>query len=422
MNDLKKGNTIKGNSKPKKNLPFYISKRYFFGKKSTNAINVISYISVGGIALGTAALLLVSSVFNGFEDLIKSLYGSFQPDIMITPKEGKVFIVDDETYKGLTEIDGVEYVSKSLEEIAFFEYKDGQDFGLIKGVDEHWINVTRLDTVIYDGVYKLKSGNKNLAVVGYGMRNKLGISVENVLSQLSVYMLKNKQVGPLEKPFKKQYLQPAGIFSIQQQFDEKYVISDLDFAQKLRGYKNSEISQLEIKIKPNTSSTEIIRSVQRMMGQDYHIKNRYEQNEAFFKLMKVEKWMGFAIIGLTVILVAINMVGCMFMLVHEKKKDIAILKSMGANNHFIRNIFTGVGLWMCGIGMLIGFVGAVGFYQLHKWFNLIPMEGFIVDAYPMEFRAIDFIATIIFVLLFGILFSLYPASKAAKIKSLVRND
>jgi lipoprotein-releasing system permease protein len=235
-------------------------------------------------------------------------------------------------------------------------------------------------------------------------------------------MLKNKQVGPFEKPFRKQFLQPAGVFSIQQQFDEKYIISDLAFAQRLRGYKEGEVSQLEIKLHPSADKDASITAIRRLLGEGFHIKDRFRQNEAFFKLMQVEKWMGFAITGLTMILVAINMVGCMFMLIHEKKKDIAILKSMGADSTFIRRIFLWVGLIMCGLGMIIGTFTAGVLYILQKTVVIIPMEGFIVDAYPMSFRLVDLFATIVFVIIFGVLFAYYPANKASRIKSLVRDE
>lgn len=404
------------------NLPFNIARRYIFGKKSTSAINYITMISISGIAVGTTALLLVLSVFNGLEDLIKDLYSSFQPDIMITPKEGKVFEVDSATYTRLTEVEGVKHVAKSLEETAFFEYEGSQGFGVIKGVDDEWLEVSRLDSVIHEGEYKLKGGQRNFAIVGYGIRNNLGVSVEDYLSEMTVYMLKNKTVGNFEKPFKKQYLQPAGIFVIQQQFDERYVISNLPFAQKLRGYKKGEISQLEVKLEEGTDEAMVKKSILEILGNEFETRNRYEQNSAFFKLMKVEKWMAFAITLLVMMMVAINMIGCMLMLVHEKKKDIAILKSMGADNSFIRNVFLGVGIWMTGIGLTVGFVLGLLFYWLHKTFNLVPMEGFVVDAYPASMRFWDFIVIIIFVLAFGILSSGYPAYFAAKIKSLVRND
>jgi lipoprotein-releasing system permease protein len=404
------------------NLSLNIARRYIFGKKSTSAINYITMISISGIAVGTTALLLVLSVFNGLEDLIKDLYSSFQPDIMVTPLEGKVFEVDSDTYTRLTDIDGVKHVSRSLEETAFFEYEGSQGFGMIKGVDDEWLEVSRLDSVIYDGEYKLKGGQRDFAVVGYGIRNNLGISVEDYLSEMTVYMLKNKTIGNFEKPFKKQYLQPAGIFSIQQQFDEKYVITNLDFAQELRGYKKGEVSQLEIKLKEGANEAKVKKSILAVLGNSFETKNRYEQNSAFFKLMKAEKWMGFAITLLTMMMVAINMIGCMLMLVHEKKKDIAILKSMGANNGFISNIFLGVGTWMTGIGLTAGFVLGLLLYWLHKTFNLVPMEGFVVDAYPASMRFWDFVVIIIFVLVFGISSSIYPAYFAARIKSLVRND
>lgn len=402
------------------NLPFNIARRYVFGKKSTNAINIITWISIGGIALGTAALLLVLSAFNGLEDLIKSLYHSFQPDIMVTPVEGKVFEMDSTVYQGLMSIDGVEKVAKSLEETAFFEYGGNQGFGIIKGVDKNWVHVSKLDSAIYEGQYNLKGGERHFAVLGHALKKNLGVSTEDYLTSMAVYMLKNKEVGNFEKPFRKQHLQPTGVFSIQQQFDEKYVITDLTFAQKLRGYKNGEISQIEIKIKENADGDTVIQALKKHLGTKFEIKNRYQQNAAFFKIMEIEKWIGFVITLLTVLLVAINMIGCMLMLVHEKKKDIAILKSMGANTAFIRKTFIGVGMWIVGFGMLLGFSIGILLYVLHKTYNLIPMQGFIVDAFPASIRIGDFFIITFFVLVFGIVSSLYPARFAAKIKSLVR--
>jgi len=404
------------------NFPLNIARRYIFGKKSATAINIITAISIGGIAVGTGALIIILSVFNGFEDLVKSLYNSFQPDIMITPVEGKTFTLESSTYNKLMEADGVAHIAKSLEETAFFEYNGSQGFGVIKGVDDEWLEVTRLDSVMHEGKYKLKDGSRNFAVVGYGIRNNLGISVEAYLTQMSVYMLKNKNVGNFEKPFKKKYLQPIGVFAIQQQFDEKYTIADLAFVQGLRDYKNGEISQLEIKLDENKDADVALALIQEIMGDGFDVKNQYQQNAAFFKLMKIEKWIGFAITLLTMMLVAINMIGCMLMLVHEKKKDIAILKSMGADNSLIKKIFMSVGVWMTGIGLVLGLVGGIAIYIAHKIFNLVPMEGFIVDAYPASMRFWDFAIITVFVFGFGWLSSLYPAYFASKIESLVRED
>ncbi len=398
-----------------------IGKRYFFGIFSFNAVGIIAVISVLGISIGTAALILVSSVFNGFEGLIKGLYSSFQPDIMVKPAEGKVFVPTEEMFAKLDGIEEVEFVAQSLEEIAFFEYKGGQHFGTIKGVDENWLDVSRLDSVIYTGEYRLSKGNLDYGIVGYGMRRKLGISIEDYLTDLSVYMLK-KKASPFEKPFKTQYIKPAGIFMIQQQFDERYVISSLDFAQRLRSYKGGEVSQIEIRLKEGVDHESAMNKIAGVLGPEFTVKDRFRQNEAFFKLMQVEKWMGFAITGLVLLLVVVNMVGCMLMVVHEKKKDIAILKSMGADSGMIRRIFMTVGLWMSGVGIALGFTLALLIYFLQKTIGIIRMEGFIVDAYPIELQWTDFLVTLVFVFTFGILFSLFPANRAARIKSLVRND
>jgi len=404
------------------NFPLKVARRYLFAKKSTNAINIITSISVLGITIGTAALILVLSVFNGFEDLILSLFSNFNPDVKVTPAQGKTFDMDSIAVEDIRQLDGVEVASFTLEEVAFFEYKKNQDFGIIKGVDEFFDEVTAIDSTLREGQYLLTDRNKELAVMGVGMRNKLGADVEDLFTPIAVYMPKQERVGPLQQPFRKQFVYPAGTFVIQQDFDNQYIIASLEFVQELTSLPN-QVSAVEIRFAPTASTSQTLQAIRTMLGDRFVVEDRYEQDAAFLKLMNIEKWMSFAILSLTLLLVAFNMVGSLWMIVLEKKKDIAILKSMGAKDHTIRNIFLNEGLLLCLLGMVIGFVLALGFYTMQKAYGIIPIPaGFVVDAYPMSIRWFDFVAVAVVVVGIGWLAALAPAMRAMRVPAMVREE
>lgn len=388
--------------------------------KTVNAINVISGISVFGISIGTAALILVLSVFNGFEDLIGGLFGSFNPDVKIEALKGKTFETDSAMIAGLKQIKGVQYVSQTLEEIAFFEYKDNQDFGIVKGVDQFYKNVTSIDSTIREGELKFDDGSRYLAVLGVGMRNKLSVNIDDFFSPVTIYMA--KRTTSATQPFKKRFVYPAGTFVIQQDFDNKYVLTSLEFAQNLLDLKDHS-SALELRLDPKADESAVLSEIRDFMGPDFAVKNRYQQEEAFLKLMNIEKWMSFAILCLTLVLVAFNMIGSLWMIVLDKRKDIAILKSMGATNQTIRNIFLNEGLLLCTFGMLAGFTMAIFLYVSQKSFGVVPIpEGFVVNAYPISMRVIDFFVVAATVVIIGLIASLPPALKASKVSALIREE
>ena len=403
------------------NLPLKIARRYLFAKKSTNAINIITGISVFGIAVGTAALVLVLSVFNGFEDLITGLFSSFNPDIKVTPASGKIFTIDDEKIARIESIEGVLYLSKSIEEVAFFENEGSQDFGILKGVDEYYVKVTGIDSTIREGVYNVKEEGRNLVVLGVGMRNKLSASVDNI-NPINIYMAKRKTRGPTDKPFRSKFAYPAGTFVIQQDYDSQYVLADLEFAQSLMAYKNGEIGAMEIKLNDAVDTEEVVREVQNILGEKFVVKDRYRQDEAFLKLMNLEKWMFYALFSLSLILVAFNLIGSLWMIVIDKKNDISILKSMGADGSLIRRVFLGEGLLLCSLGMAIGFSLSILFYIGQKSLGIIPIpEGFVVDAYPISMRIWDFLVVAITVFAIGLIASYPPALRAERVPALIRD-
>lgn len=401
------------------NLPLKFARRYLFAKRSTNAINVISGITVLGLSIGTAALILVLSVFNGLEELISSMVSSFNPDVKVAPLKGKVFVLEDGQLAALQSIDGVSYVSETLEEVAFFQYKNSSDVGILKGVDDAFHKVTKIDSTLFEGRYQLRSENDNFVILGSGMRRKLGVNIDDPFNSLKVYMAKRKKVGPLSKPFRELYATPKATFNIQTDTDNQYVISSLTFARKLLNYKK-ETSFLEIKLAPNIEEEAVIEEIKKIVGPSFSVKNRYEQDEAFNKVMHVEKWMSYAILSLTLLLVAFNMVGALWMIVLDKKKDISILKAMGAGDNTVRNIFLHEGFLLSLIGMVSGFTIAIILYILQKTFGIVPSPGFIVESYPITMRFTDFLVVAATVMVVGIIASIAPALKAASIPAIVR--
>lgn len=405
------------------NFPLLIARRYLFAKRSTNAINIITGISVVGIAIGTAALVLVLSVFNGFEDLLSGLFGHFNPQIKVTPAKGKTFEADSLMLTRLKAVQGIQYLSETLEEIAFFEYEGSQDFGVLKGVDEVFARVNNIDSTVREGEYRLEIEDRNCVVLGAGVRNKLSVNVENVLAAMTVYMPTDEPGGVLDKPFKTRLVYPTGTFAIQQDFDNQYALTNIAFMRDLLEVPPGTVSSLEIRCAPGTSVSGVKEQLHAILGEGFTIKDEYEQNEAFFKVMKLEKWMGFAITSLMLILMAFNTIGALWMIVLDKQKDISILKSMGATDRSIHRIFLFEGLLLTLLGMGIGLVLAIALYfiQIHYGIVTIP-QGFLVESYPIAMRAGDFIPVVLTVLGIGLLAALLPARRAVRVPAFLREE
>ncbi|MBK9336448.1 MAG: ABC transporter permease [Lewinellaceae bacterium] len=404
------------------NLSLLIARRYLFARRSTNAINVIAGISVFGISVGTAALILILSVFNGFEDLLSGLFGYFNPEVKVSPARGKTFVVDSLTIDKLRRLPGVFVVSETLEEIAFFEYEGSQDFGVLKGVDEYFARVNGIDSTVREGRYQLQEEDRNCAVLGAGMRNKLGVNVENPIATLRIYMPK-EQTGVLDQPFAIRYAYPKGTFAIQQDFDNQYVLTNVAFMRELLEVPPGTVSALEVRCTPGTQTAAVKQAIAGVLGEGFVLRDRYEQNEAFFKVMRLEKWMGFAITTLMLILMAFNMVGALWMIVLDKQKDISILKSMGADDRTIRHIFLAEGLLLTALGMGIGMALAVGLYVAQKTWGIVSIpQGFLVDSYPISMRLQDFLPVTATVLAIGLLAALMPAARAVRVPAFLREE
>ncbi len=411
------------------NLPLKFARRYLFAKKSTNAINIISGIAVGGIAVGTAAIILILSVFNGFEDLIKSLYGSFNPDIKVTVIEGKVFTPEEGTIKKIKAIDGVSEVSQTLSEVSFFEYGESQDFGILKGVDAAFDSVSKVDENIIRGEYFTQDEEMSYAVIGAGMEYKLSMVVGDQSQSLGVYMPNRKKrtigFGSPTDVFKRRFLPPVGVFAIQQEFDDNYIITSLDFVQDILSYRNGEIGALEVKVTENANTDNILTAIKKIVGKDFEVKDRYQQEEAFFKLMNMEKWMAYAVISFALLLLAFNIVGALWMLVLDKKKDIAILKSMGATDNLVRNIFLSEGLALSFFGAMIGYVFAIIIYILQKTIGIVKLSGganLLIDTYPIDIKIFDFVLVFFTVMFIGFLAAWLPSIRTKNIQPIIREE
>ena len=405
------------------NLPLKIARRYLFARRSTNAINIITGIAVFGVAIGTAALILILSVFNGFEDLFLGLYNSFNPDVTVTPIQGKTFDVDSIMLDDIYRIEGVQTISQTLEEKALFDYKDNKDIGLLKGVDEYYSAVTGIDSTIREGTYSLAQEGLPMAVIGQGIRNKLGVDVNDPFSPLTIYWPKRKRGGIFDtRPFKSQQVQAGGTFLVQQDFENQYVLTSIELVRELLN-RPGACSALEIDLAPGWDVSSTYAEIQEVVGDEFVIKNRYEQEASFLRLMQIEKWLSFAIVGLMMLLISFNLIGALWMVVLEKQTDIAILRSMGMTKGDIYRLFLYEGLLLCGVGILIGFVLATIIYILQVTVGIINLPGgMLIDAYPVSLRWFDFPIVALTVFLIGGLAAILPARRARRVEAVIQSE
>ena len=401
---------------------FMIAWRYILGKKTFQAINMITAISMIGIAIGAAALLLILSVFNGFEDLLKGLYNAIYTDLKIIPREGKVFVPDSSELATIRSWPEVEALSLTLEETALLDYGGNQDICTLKGVDESFRLVTDIDSVLLDGAFQLKHGQAELAILGAGLAQRLNVDHMNPYERLAVFVPNRNQRGPLDQAFKEQHAYPVGRFSIKQDYDYQYVFVSLDFIQKLLEQPGT-VSGIEIRLTYDADSEDVKERIIALMSTPVTVKNKDEQNAAFFKLMNIEKWISYAVVSLTLIIVSFNLVSALWMIVLDKRKDISILQSMGSAPGDVHKIFMRAGWLICLIGLITGIIIAMGFYYLQKNYGIVPIpEGFVVDSYPIQMRWRDMVIVGMTVFLIGTLASWLPARKASRIAAYIRKE
>jgi lipoprotein-releasing system permease protein len=404
------------------NLPFLFARRYLFSRKRTNAINIITGIAMLGIGVGTAALILVLSVFNGFESLLSGLMNSMNADVKIVPAQGKTFTVDSAMLEKIRKIPGVGSLSLVLEETALLEYDGNQDFCTLKGVDDHYSRTTTIDSAMANGKFVLHQQGFEYLILGGGIAHRLNIDTDDPFTAVAVYMPKQQQRGPADQPFTKSLAYPAGTFSIKQDYDYQYVFCSLDFIRRLLN-KPDQASLIEADIRDESSAEEVLDRIREITGDVFVVQDRYEQNASLFRLMKIEKWLSYAIAGLALAIVSFNLIGALWMIVLDKKQDISILKSMGATMRQVRDIILLEGTLICTVGIGAGIFVALIAYTLQKQFGLVGVpEGFVVDAYPIVLRWPDFLVVTITVLTIGLLASLLPARKGSQVPAYLREE
>lgn len=402
------------------NLAWLFAQRYFVARKSTNAINIIAAVSVIGMMVGTMALLLVLSVFNGFEDLVTSLYNSFNPDLKVETRIGKTFEVDSSTIYKLEQLPGVKAVSEVLEENALLRYNDKDMVGRLKGVDDKFIDVSGIDSTIVGGKYMLTDADSlNYAVVGLGIQAMLGVNIDNQFSRLEIYMPRRQgkvSTTSPENAFKQQVIYPIGVYAIQQDFDAKYTIVPLQFMRNLLDYDTPQVSALEIALLPNANMATVQTAVEQLLGKDFKVADRYQQDEFLYKVMRTEKWAVYLILTFILIIAAFNIVGSLSMLVIEKKHDLGILRAMGANSQFIRRVFMLEGILLGGVGGAMGMLLAFVICLAQQHFKLLRLAGdtFLIDAYPVSMRWFDFLMVGITVIIIALLAAYFPAQRATQ--------
>lgn len=399
-------------------LPLYIAKRYLLAKKSQNVINIISAISVAGVALGTMALIVILSVFNGFDNLIRSLFSVFDPDLKIEIVEGKTFVPDEKIIEKIRNHPGIVHYSEVLEENALLVYDDRQHVVRMKGVDENFINVSGIDTMMIRGEYLLTDAHNNYyTVMGRGVGNILSVGL-SFITPVNIYI--PSRTAPLtlspERAFNRQIIFPSGIFSVEQEIDTEYILVPIPFARQILEFEN-EVTSLHIKLADGFREKIVRGDLQDMLGEDYRVMDRYEQHEWLHKLMQTEKLAIFLILSFIILVASFNIIGSLTMLIIEKKKDMAVLRSLGADRKLIHRIFLIEG-WMISVaGALAGLLTGAVFCILQMEYELIKLYGagtFIIDAYPVDLRFMDFIYVFFTVIFIGFLSAWYPARYVMK--------
>ena len=394
-------------------LSNFIAKRYLISKKSHNAINIISAISVGGICIGSAAMVIVLSALNGITALVLSLYNTFDPDLKIIPAAGKTFAIEESFLQKIRSNPSVTNFSLVIEEKGLLKYDEKQTIVTLKGVDTKFKDLCRFDTVITAGQYVLEGDSgMPMAVIGGGIARKLDILLDasGFSYPVHLYIPKKENTAALspEDAFNTGIAYPSGIFSLNDDFDYKYVILPLSYMQDLLG-KENEVSAVELSLKPGANADEIASVLQPKLGNSFQVKTRFQLNEVLFKTLRSEKWWTFLILAFILLIGTFNVIGSLTMLIIEKKKDIGILTNMGADRSLIRNIFMKEGFFITFIGAVSGIALGLFVCWLQLQFKLIPFsEGFVVDSYPVKIVVADILFIFVTVMCIGFAAAWYP--------------
>lgn len=405
------------------NLPFFFAWRYLFAKKSHNVINIISAISAVGMATGTAALIIILSIYNGFDSLVRSMMNDFDPDILISPAEGKTFIPEGPVYDWIYEQDMVKNMSCVITENVFMNYDGKQGMVTAKGVDWVFEEESPVRDHIRSGEFALHRGDVPLAVTGSGIAYRMGIN-PRFLSPIELYFPARDKNFSMTNPLasiEAVNVWPSGIFSISSEIDDKYVIVPIDVMRELLEYSD-EVSGVEIRLRDGHTQKDVkamVKEISERLGPEYLVSDRFAQNKSLYRMMKYEKLSIFTILIFIVIIIAFNIFGSLTMLIIEKRGDIGTLKSMGMRDSTVKRIFVLEGWMISLLGLAAGLVLGIGFSLLQQHFGFIKMPGnFVVQAYPVILSAKDVIITAASVAAVGWIIAKLPAEMMWRRKGL----
>ena len=398
------------------NLPFYIARRYLFSKKKHNAINIISGISVCGVALATLALVCTLSVFNGFQDMVAGFFTAFDPELKITIREGKVFEPQGAAFQEVRSLPEIGVWTETLEENAMVQYKDRQAMAIIKGVEDNFEELTSIDSLLYGaGEFILHDSIVDYGVLGVELISELGTGLQFV-DPLQVYAPKRNVRVNMANPsasFNRDYLFSPGVVFVvnQQKYDARYILTSLSFARNLFNY-DTEVSAGGLKLKPGADVTAVQRKIARILGDEFVVLDRYEQQADVFRIMEIEKFISYLFLTFILAIACFNVIGSLSMLILDKREDVETLRNLGADDRLIARIFLFEGRLISLFGALSGIVLGLLLCYIQQRFGIISLGGgngsFIVDAYPVSVHVTDVVLIFITVITVGFLSVWYP--------------
>jgi lipoprotein-releasing system permease protein len=394
-----------------------IAWRYLFAKKQFNAIHVITAISSIAVGVVTAAMICVLSVMNGFGTLVEDMFSQFDPDMRITATTGKSFSISQEQKDRLTALPSIDLISETISETALIEFNDKQTPIQIMGVDSAFAKITQIENIITDGSYEVYDGAFDRAVLGQVLAWKIGIGARFVQS-IQIYAPKREGKVNMLRPdmnFNRETCFISGIFSVnQQKYDENLMLVDIGLTRRLLEYSDNEITALEVSIADGYNTSKAKREIQEVLGEGYTLQDRYEQQEDFFRILRVEKLLTTLLLVFILLIATFNGIGCLSMLIIDKQKDIQTLSHLGASDNMIRKVFLLEGWLVNTIGALGGFVVGLGICLLQEHFGLLKLgngEEYVISSYPVAVQGWDIVVVALMVLLLGALAAWIPAKR-----------
>jgi len=395
-----------------------IAWRYLWGKKSHNAINIVSGVSAAAVMVVTAAMVCVLSVMNGFGTVIESMFSQFDPDLKITPTSGKTFTTETSDFDQVRALNCVTLFSETIEETALVEFDDHQQPAILKGVDSTFCQLTHIDSIIVDGKFNVWDGAFYNTVMGIGLSNQLRVGAHFV-HPVHLFAPKRETRVNLLNPtdnFNRNTCFMAGVFAVNQlKYDDHYMLVALPLTRQLFDYPEHTVTAVELKINGDIKRAQ--KQIQTILGENYHVLNRYEQQADFFRILRIEKWLTALLLVFILLIASFNIIGSLTMLIIDKQNDIHILSNLGADEKMIRNIFLLEGWLICSFGALLGLVLGVSVCLLQEHFGFIKLgtgTEYVLSAYPVHVETPDLLLVAIVVLTLGFIAAWYPARHISK--------